>query len=104
MSGTLFVETRQCICCDRTATPLKRKPGEPNVMAVSMTIYRHGTGKGVLRAARRVQVCEECFIKALASSMFGMSKEARDLLAGLRQSLSDCYSTLVDDEWDGSAA
>ncbi len=67
-------------------------------MAVSLTVYRKGTGKGVLRAAPKVQICEECFVKALAPTMFGVSREAKQLLLGLRESLSECYSSLLDDD------
>jgi hypothetical protein len=74
-------------------------------MAVSLTLYRKGNGKGVLRAAPKVNICEECFIKAVSSGVFGgVSKQATLLLLGIRQSLSECYSSLVDDEWDGETA
>jgi hypothetical protein len=100
----LIPRTRVCICCERTATPLYRQPGEPNIMAVCATVYRKGNGKAVLRAAPKTQICEECFIKALAPATFGMSREAKALLLHIRQSLSECYSSLLDDDPDPEAA
>jgi hypothetical protein len=67
-------------------------------MAVSLTLYRKGTGKGVLKAAPRVQICEECFIRALAPSVFGVTREGKALVAGVRESLSGCYSAIVGGE------
>ncbi len=101
----LIPKTRTCVCCERSATPLHRQAGEPNIMAVCMTVYRKGGGELGSRAAPKVQVCEECFIKAVASSIFGgTSKEGKSLLLGVRQSLSECYSSLVDDDPDPEAA
>ena len=94
----LIPKTRECVCCHRSATPLKRQPGEPNVMAVSLTIYRKGNGKGQLKAAPKVNICEECFVRALAPAMFGVSREGKSLLLGIRESLSGCYSALVEDD------
>ena len=96
----LFAPKRECIACEASATPgAKRVPGEPNILAISMTIYRRGSGKGQLKAARKVNICEECFIQSLAApSMFGVNGKAKKLLGGMRDSLSECYSGLIDGE------
>lgn len=100
----LFTEKRACECCGNEATPRKRVPGEANVLAISFTIYRRGSGKRSLKAARRVRICEECFVRALAApTMFGNST-ARRFLAAIRESLSARYSAMLEDDRKDRAA
>ena len=98
-----FPQKRECVCCSSAAAPgAKRANGEPNVLAVSMTLYRRGKGKGKLKAAGKVQICEQCFVLALSPSLFGSSTQARRMLAAMRERLSGCYEAMVEE--DASAA
>ena len=98
--ASLFPPQRTCIVCERSATPgAKRIPGEPNVLAVSMTVYRRGTGKGQLKAAPKVNICEECFIKSVQPSSFSwVNPRGQSFFNGLKESLSRCYSAIVEAE------
>ena len=101
--GELFPQIRECVCCESTAAPGKKRAAtEPNILAVSMTLYRRGKGKGKLKAAGKVQVCEQCFVLALSPSLFGSSSQARKMLAAMRERLSGCYGAMVEE--DASAA
>lgn len=98
-SGELFQPIRECCACHRTAAAgSKRLQGEPNIVAVSMTLYRRGAGKGAIRAAGKVTICEECLVKALAPSVFGVGREGIALLAGIRERLSRRYSAMLEDD------
>jgi hypothetical protein len=96
----LFPAKSECVCCAATATPGQRKrvPGEPNILGVSMTIYRRGSGKGNLQPAGKVQICEQCFILALSPSLFGASVQARKMLAAIRERLSCRYEAMVQED------
>lgn len=93
---SLFKSRRACICCERTATPRKRAAGEPNVLAVSMTVYYKGNGKRMLKPVPGIRICEECFVKALAQPKLWESPEARRFIAAIRERLSVRYSELLD--------
>jgi hypothetical protein len=107
---TLFKSKRTCCVCGSAATGnLRRRiEGEPNIVAITPVIYLRGTGKGQLRNAPRVQVCEPCLVRALAGARFGMGSQAAKIWSELRESLSYRYSAMKDDdamqpdspEWD----
>lgn len=93
--GGLFPSERTCIACQRSALPgPKRRPDDPIILAVSMILYRRGKGKARLKAAPRVNICEECFVRAIAAPM----DHGFELLAGITESLSGCYSAMIDRE------
>jgi hypothetical protein len=94
----LLKDRRACCACGVTASCGKRipVPGEPNIVAISLVIYRRGVGKGQLSAAPRVQICQDCLVKALAGSLFGAGREGSRLWGALRESISFRYSSMVE--------
>ncbi len=65
-------------------------------MAISAVVYRRGSGKGNLKGAKRVQICEPCFMRVLApGGLFG-GKESKLFLAALRESLQNCYRAMLE--------
>ncbi|HMG85599.1 MAG TPA: hypothetical protein VK574_07640 [Terracidiphilus sp.] len=92
----LFPHRRVCDVCGIEALKgAKASEGAPNIVAISMTIYRRGLGKGQLRAAGKVCACEKCLTFALAD---GDSPQAFGMLGSLLQRISDCYSGLLEDD------
>lgn len=87
---TLWKPIRECCVCECTATANKKQPvpGEPRIVAISITIYRRGSGKGELRPAPAIEVCEKRLIKALAGSLFGPGREGSKIWHALRQSIA----------------
>ena len=103
MTPTLYKLNRVCSVCEAEAAgnSRSRKPEEPNIIAISFTIYRRGKGKGQLRSAQRVQVCEDCLIRALTGGRHtwaGGDKGGWKLWAAIRQSLLSRYSGMVEAE------
>jgi hypothetical protein len=94
---------RACECCERSATPLKRKPGEPNVVAICIELSGRGEGKHRLIRARRINVCTDCLEKALRPPLLGYGPEAREIFAGFRERVSESYRTLLSEEEQLSA-
>jgi hypothetical protein len=109
-ASTLFKPKRTCCVCGSEATGNLRGriEGEPNVIAITPVIYLRGNGKGQLRNAPRVQVCEPCLIRALVGGRFGIGNQAAKIWAALRESLSYRYGAMKEDdamqpdspEWD----
>jgi hypothetical protein len=98
-SQTFLIRPRRvCCACGASSAPLRPAPGEPNILAVSLTVYRKGAGKATLKGAGKVNICEACLSRALAPSTFGMGREAKHLLLAMRERLSGCYSTLLDED------
>jgi hypothetical protein len=94
-SAKLFPTKRTCCVCFIQVNPItisnKGKP-QPVVLAISSTLYRGGAGKRSLQAAKRVQVCENCFVKILASDTID---EGLSLFAALMESLRNRYSAMI---------
>jgi hypothetical protein len=89
--------TRACCACGQETRPASRHSHDgPRILAVSSLLYRRGTGKGVLKGAKRVQICEPCFTRFLAPSRFLEGKESKRFLAALRESLQNCYSAMLE--------
>jgi hypothetical protein len=57
---------------------------------------RRGSGKGQLRNAPRIQICEPCLIRALSG--FSGCTESQCAWQALRESLSYVYGTVKDAE------
>ena len=89
---------RECISCHRTATPVRREPGEPNILAVCLELSWRGGGKSRLVRAKRIQICERCFASALVESAAGYTVEASLMFSGIRGSLQERYSALLREE------
>jgi hypothetical protein len=99
----LFRQMKTCCVCGCQAQAWRKRSieGEPNIIAISSSLYRRGSGKGQQKAAPAVQICEPCFVKAITG--FGTlvrMAAGRDLkfwnaLAG---ALSDRYSAMLDDD------
>ncbi len=87
---------RACCLCHRSATPLKRKPGEPNMLAICIVLSGRGNGKHQLVRARRINICTDCLERALKPSLLGYGPEARQIFAGFRERVSESYTTLLN--------
>lgn len=93
----LFPDVRACVCCGATAVKGKREPGAPNILAVSFTMTRKGTGKSRTEGAGSVRVCEACLVRARVGSLLA-NGAARRLVAAVLERLSGCYSGLVSED------
>jgi hypothetical protein len=96
----LFANVLTCVACQCQAIPgAKREPGKPLMLSIGTNIYRRAQGKGMVKAGRGVSICEPCFIRAEAGiGAIAPSDPAIALLAGLRASLSACYSAIVAEQ------
>ena len=93
----LFPRQRVCVACERSTGVGKHNPREPNIVAISLVLYRRGTGKAQLKAAGKVHICERCLALAIAPSIF-QTGEAKRLFAGLRERISARYSAMLEEE------
>jgi hypothetical protein len=95
MTPTLYHPKRTCCVCKSEATGNTRTPiaGEPNIISISFVIYRRGTGKGELRGAQRVQVCEDCLTKSLHFAKKGIDSK---LWEAIKESLQNRYSGMCE--------
>jgi hypothetical protein len=99
-SPSLFPAMRSCCVCGCTARAWRKHPDpdEPRILSVGSSVYRKGNGKSTVKAAVGIQICEQCFVKAITG--FGAivrMAAGRDLkfwnaLAG---SLSNRYSSML---------
>lgn len=94
----VVTDRRACVCCGSEATPKRRVTGEPNIMSVSLTVYRRGNGKSAQRAAGSVAICEDCFNRVVRPFLFDGMVSGRRFLAALRKRLSVCYSAMLEDD------
>lgn len=97
---------RVCCVCDCEAASGRKKlaRGEPRIIAISAVIYRRGTGKGQLRNAPRVQVCDTCLEKALTNgrlTWIGGNEAAKRLWAAMSSSILSTYEYLTLDDLSG---
>jgi hypothetical protein len=95
MIPTLYHPKRTCCVCQVQATGNIRHhlAGEPNIISISFVIYRRGIGKGELKSAQRVQVCEDCFIKSLHFAKKGIDAK---LWEAIKESLLNRYSSMCE--------
>jgi hypothetical protein len=101
VTASLYTLKRVCCVCGGEATGNTRRPipGEPNILAITPVLYRRGEGKGTLKSAQRVQVCEECLTRALTGgrlSWAGGDRGGWKLWAAMRSSLLDRYSGMCE--------
>lgn len=97
--ASLFPKKRVCCVCASEATPgRKRIAGEPNVLAITPVMYRRGTGKGQLRNAPKIVICESCLVRALVSSRLGLPKEAQKMWNAFRESISFRYGSMAEED------
>src|SRR5271166_1138585 len=101
LTPSLYVLKRVCCVCGAEATgnTRKRAPSEPNILAITPLIYRRGQGKGEIRSAMRVQVCEDCLTRALTGgrlSWAGGDRGGWKLWGAMRSSLLDRYSGMCE--------
>jgi hypothetical protein len=98
----LYQLKRVCCVCGGEATNNLRTPDpkEPNIIAITPVVYRRGNGKGQLKNAPRIQVCENCLAKALTSDRLSWlgDKSATRLWNAIRESLLNRYSASVEAE------
>jgi hypothetical protein len=76
-------------------------PSEPNIIAITPVIYRRGVGKGELKNAKAILVCETCLTRALTGGRLNWGLNERGgwkLWAAIRQSLLNRYSGMVEGE------
>lgn len=100
MTAALFKPVRVCCCCGAQATNNTREriPGEPNIIAISMVIYRRGKNKAALKSTRRIQVCEECLTSALTDGRLTWTAKSNQhkLWEAIRASVLDRYSEMCE--------
>ena len=99
MTGpSLFEMKRVCCCCGAESSHGRRKPlpGDARIVSISGVIYRRGLGKGTIRNAPRVQICETCLVQSLVPSKWGMGSTGSKLWAAMRGSLSESYSAMLE--------
>lgn len=98
----LFPAVRRCCCCTVEAKERDTDPNRPKIMGISFVIYRRSRGKKQLRAAGRVQVCEQCFVRAMASQgrMF-QSAEGQRFAAAVKERLVARYTLMAAEDNEG---
>jgi NMD protein affecting ribosome stability and mRNA decay len=104
MARRLFPERRICCACGASASTPKRLDGEPNIVAVTLGLYRRGNGKGQIKAAGSVTICEECLIRARVSRrawMRRVNKEAEAFALAALERVAGCYSGLLSEDSAG---
>lgn len=98
----LYQIKKVCCVCGGEATANLRSPDptEPNIIAITPVMYRRGHGKGQLKNAPRVQVCEACLTKALTSDRLSWlgDKSATRLWNAIRESILNSYSSTLEGE------
>jgi hypothetical protein len=87
---------RRCCCCNRSEKTGSKDAKRINIIAISPYVYRRGgEGKGIVRGGGRVQVCEECFIRAMLPNP---SDEYNIFTGQLFEHIRHCYSGIVEDQ------
>ena len=89
----LSPDRRVCIHCGSSTTAAKTQPGDPSIMTVSLIVYRHN-GKKQLRATPKLNLCEECIVRAVTGSPRTSRPESITLLNAVRNRLAACYNTM----------
>lgn len=91
---------RQCVVChcEVSTGRKKRDSAEPVFLAITPVMYRRGTGKGQLRNAAKVNICESCLAKACSNGRLGWFQGKSPLWVALRASLADCLTTLAEND------
>jgi len=67
------------------------------MVALSPTVYRRGSGKGAVKSARGVQICDECYI----ASIRAVAPDVQTILqvwAALAERLRPNYSSLIEEQ------
>ena len=103
MSGPrLFPSRRVCCLCgaDASSHLRGRIPGEPNILAITPLLYRRGSGKGRLRNAQSIHICESCLAKSLTPGRLRWNERQGDerLWEAFRSSLLDRYSSMLKED------
>lgn len=99
MAPTLYKATRVCCDCGAEVPSGRRQqaPGGVNLVSITPLIYRRGNGKGQLKNAHQVVICETCLIKSITSGRLGwISTGESKLWTALKQSLTDRYNSLLE--------
>jgi hypothetical protein len=84
---------RVCCCCGRAEKHGAKDMRRMNVLAISPLIYRRGEGKAILKNAGKIQVCEECFIRAMLPNP---SDEHIKLSRAISERIRTCYSSIIE--------
>jgi hypothetical protein len=95
---SFFGKKRICASCNAERKEKDVTPGGPRIIGISFTIYRRGQGKKQLAGAGRVQICEECFVRAMASGGLFEGAEARRFLAAVRARLTARYTLMLEED------
>jgi hypothetical protein len=103
MNALLIAQTRTCVVCGKTTTPRPRvvNPSDPRILAITPVMYFKGAGKCLLKNCRKVQICDQCLVKATTNGRLGwLNNNSTALWDALRASLADCYSYMVQTDMD----
>jgi len=71
---------------------------EPDIVSITPYIYVSGTGgnaKRQLKNAPKIQICTDCLVLAVGGTSSALSREARQLFAAFRNSLTHRYSEMM---------
>ena len=96
---SLFRTYRECCVCRATATNCAKYqiPEEPRIIALTAIVYRRGDGKGQLKNAPKVQVCEECLTKALTNGRLrwmGGNEAANKLWSCMSEAIMTAHTSM----------
>lgn len=92
---SLIRKDRSCICCGRIAPYGKSIPGGDRMISLTSLLYRSG-GKTGIKAGRKISVCEPCFVRACAGTIWGL--EGAKLWPAFRERLVCLYKETIDAE------
>ncbi len=103
VSKSLFRPKRVCCVCGCEASSGRREPiaGEPRILAITAVVYRRGSGKGQLRNAPKVQVCEECLSRARTNgrlTWMNGNDAARKFGDAIGAAIFKAYTKLAEDD------
>jgi hypothetical protein len=87
---------RTCVCCGRVA-PHGKSIGNNGDRMLSITplLYRGG-GRTGIKAGRKISICESCFAKACAGTIWGL--EGAKLWPAVRDRLVSLYKQTIEEE------
>lgn len=94
----LFPTMKTCCVCGAQAPENRGRWGGSTApyMGITPILYWRGKLKRWLRSCPRLQVCDPCFTKFIAGTI--SYEKQLCILSALRESLSECYSGLLEDD------
>lgn len=97
----LYIPMRECVGCGRTAVNGAKLagPDEPVIVAITPVFYLRRSSGRKIKNAPKVQVCEECLVKATTQGrLHWPGSTSEKVWNAFRQSFQTCYSKLTKQE------